>query len=239
MTAPIALRMRRPFAFLLGGFSMVMLPAALPAETPAAPAFPDAIVGAVSAVVPDPIRHVEAEYDADAGDEDAPPGISFGRALDLQGTPITLVTRTARSKGSRFAPGRNTGLAVMPSGSPLRFASISSGFGSRWHPVYGQVRFHAGVDMAAPSGTPVYVTSSGVVIAAGSCGGYGQCVAVDHGGGVVSLYGHLSRVDVYPGRQVGSGQEIGLVGSTGVSTGPHLHYEIRINGSPVNPRPYL
>lgn len=93
--------------------------------------------------------------------------------------------------------------------------------------------------MAAPYGTPVYATSPGVVLTAGSCGGYGLCVAIDHGGGVVSIYGHLSRVDVQSGAAIARGAELGLVGSTGVSTGPHLHYEIRQNGRPLNPAPYL
>jgi murein DD-endopeptidase MepM/ murein hydrolase activator NlpD len=208
-------------------------------EAPVVPAPADAQIAIAGVTAADPNLHNAASFDLDAGDEDAPPRVSFGRALDLEGTPISLVTRVPRASGSRFTPGRNYGPAVMPSGSPLRFGSISSGYGSRWHPIYGVVRFHAGIDMAAPYGTPVYATSSGVIIVAGACGGYGQCVAIDHGGGVVSVYGHLSRIDVYPGRKIGSGQELGLVGSTGVSTGPHLHYEIRINGSPVNPRPYL
>lgn len=236
------LSIRRALELLLlsaGTLGLSVLPAAVAAEAPVTPAAADAQTANAGVISAEPNPHSAASFDLDAGEDHAPPRVSFGRALDLEGTPISLVTKVGRGSGSRFASGRNGGSAVMPYGSPLRFASISSGYGSRWHPIYGEVRFHAGIDMAAPYGTPVYATSSGVIIVAGSCGGYGQCVAIDHGGGVVSVYGHLSRIDVYPGRRVGSGQEIGLVGSTGVSTGPHLHYEIRINGSPVNPRPYL
>ena len=221
------------------GLILSIFPAGLSAETPVTPGRAAARIASVGANAADPNLHSDTSLDLDAGDENAPSRVRFGRALDLEGTPITFGNKVSRLAGSRFTSGLNGGPPVMPSGSPLRYASITSGYGSRWHPIYGAVRFHAGVDLAAPYGTPVYATSSGLIIVAGSCGGYGQCVAIDHGGGVVTVYGHLSRVDVYAGRRIGSGQELGLVGSTGVSTGPHLHYEIRINGSPVNPRPYL
>ena len=169
--------------------------------------------------------------------------VTFGRGLDLQGTPIRLVGRRPSPRGGS-ALARNpsaSGSPVIgtPAGSPVRFRSISSGFGSRWHPVYGGTRFHAGLDMIAPYGTPVVATAAGIVATAGACGGYGLCVAIDHGGGVVTIYGHLSRIDVAPGTNIARGQGLGLVGSTGVSTGPHLHYEIRRSGQPLNPLPYL
>lgn len=243
------MRRRMPLSFLQTSGWLVwsvvvclilgVFPAGVAAEAPIAAARPDAGIAPAAGVANDPVLHNASSFDLDAGAVSAPPSVSFGRALDLEGTPITLVIKTSRPSSGRFMPGANGSPSARPSGSPVRFASISSGFGSRWHPVYGDVRFHAGIDMAAPSGTPVYATASGVILVAGPCGGYGQCVAIDHGSGVVSIYGHLSKVAVLPGRQITSGQELGLVGSTGVSTGPHLHYEIRINGSPVNPRPYL
>jgi len=242
MTRPGAFFTGRRRALLLlsaGSLGLGVLSSAGFAEAPVTPVSADANIASAGVTAVDPSLQNAASFDLDAGDEDAPPRVSFGRALDLEGRPISLVTKATRLSGSRFSPGRYNGPAVMPSGSPLRYGSISSGYGSRRHPIYGEVRFHAGIDMAAPYGTPVYATSSGVILVAGPCGGYGQCVAIDHGGGVVSVYGHLSRIDVYPGRKIGSGQELGLVGSTGVSTGPHLHYEIRVNGNPVNPRPYL
>ena len=114
---------------------------------------------------------------------------------------------------------------------------LTSGFGLRVHPVFGTRRVHAGVDLAARPGAPVIASTAGVVAQAGWLGGYGLCVTLDHGGGVQTRYGHLSRLGVAAGQRVRAGQVIGLVGSTGVSTGPHLHYEVRARGVPVNPLP--
>jgi murein DD-endopeptidase MepM/ murein hydrolase activator NlpD len=105
----------------------------------------------------------------------------------------------------------------------------------RYHPILGGTRFHSGIDLAAPAGTPVVATSSGRVEMAGWSGGYGILVELDHGGSVETRYAHLSAVAVRPGQQVKAGQVIGYVGSTGRSTGPHLHYETRVAGRPTNP----
>jgi murein DD-endopeptidase MepM/ murein hydrolase activator NlpD len=121
----------------------------------------------------------------------------------------------------------------------LRFAAISSRYGVRWHPVLGGARFHAGLDMAAPIGSPVYATAPGAVSTAGWCGNYGWCVTIDHGHGIATLFGHLSAIGVQPGQIVTAGQPLGRVGSTGRSTGPHLHYEIRKDGRPIDPGPHL
>lgn len=166
--------------------------------------------------------------------------VIFGRALDLQGNPLRQrSTLWNKAASGLFAPGLHSGPFVRPAGLPVRTNAISSSFGTRWHPLLGGYRFHAGIDLAAAMGSPIVATSAGTVAAAGWCGGYGICVTIDHGDGYFTLYGHLSRVDVAPGQRVGSGQTLGLVGSTGNSTGPHLHYEVRINGRPVDPIPYL
>ena len=174
---------------------------------------------------------------------DEPQGASpviFGRALDLQGNPLRQQSSLWRKAGSGlFAPGLHSGPFIKPAGLPVRTNAVSSSFGTRWHPLLGGYRFHAGIDLAAAMGTAIFATSSGTVATAGWCGGYGICVTLDHGNGYFTLYGHLSRVDVAPGQRIGSGQELGLVGSTGNSTGPHLHYEVRINGRPVDPIAYL
>lgn len=165
--------------------------------------------------------------------------VTFGRALDLQGNPLRAILPVRQGARGAFAVGSRTGPAVRPYGLPVRTQGITSGFGTRWHPILGGYRFHTGLDLAAPSGAAVVATSPGTIMAAGWCGGYGLCVTIDHGGGLQTLYGHLSRIDVSPGQNVSSGQAIGLVGSTGRSTGPHLHYEVRINGLPVNPAGFL
>ncbi|MDW8414949.1 MAG: M23 family metallopeptidase [Thermaurantiacus sp.] len=119
--------------------------------------------------------------------------------------------------------------------TPVEGARLSSGFGMRFHPILGFSRLHQGVDFAAPTGTPVVASAAGRVTLAGWSGGYGQVVEVDHGRGLKTRYAHLSRIDVRPGQAVGQGQRIGAVGSTGLSTGPHLHYEVWRDGRAVNP----
>jgi len=105
--------------------------------------------------------------------------------------------------------------------------------------VLGTQRLHAGVDFGAPSGTPIVAAAAGTVVSAGWQGGYGNAVIIDHGGGEATLYGHQSRLAVSSGGSVRRGQIIGYVGSTGMSTGPHLHFELRINGVPTDPMPRL
>jgi murein DD-endopeptidase MepM/ murein hydrolase activator NlpD len=116
---------------------------------------------------------------------------------------------------------------------------ISSGFGPRIHPIYGYSLMHNGVDMNGAMGQEIVAAAAGTVFFAGVKGGYGNSIMIDHGGGMVTLYAHQSRFAVSAGRKVSAGQVIGYVGSTGASTGPHLHFEVRINGNPVNPMNYL
>ncbi len=116
--------------------------------------------------------------------------------------------------------------------------AVSSGFGKRVHPISGGVKMHNGVDMNAGHGNPIVAAKGGVVILSGVKGGYGNTVMIDHGGGMVTLYAHQSKLGVSVGQTVSQGQVIGWVGSTGQSTGPHLHFEVRINGTPRNPVSY-
>ena len=116
---------------------------------------------------------------------------------------------------------------------------LSSPYGYRIHPVYGTRKLHSGMDIAAGRGTPISATSGGKVIFAGWRGGYGNAVIIDHGGGISSLYGHLSSFAVGTGQQVERGSVIGGVGATGTATGNHLHFEIRLAGAPTDPAPYL
>ena len=112
---------------------------------------------------------------------------------------------------------------------------VTSGFGSRFHPILGYARMHKGVDLAASYGAPIAAAGPGRVVSAGWAGGYGREVIIAHGGGIQTRYGHMSRLSAVPGETVRQGQVIGYVGSSGLSTGPHVHYEVLKNGRPVNP----
>lgn len=127
----------------------------------------------------------------------------------------------------------------IPSLTPVNDARMTSGFGMRNHPVRGGRRAHKGVDLAAPTGTPVYATADGIVDLARWGRGYGLYIKLDHGADLETRYAHLSRLAVAPGDRVEKGEVIGYVGSTGWSTGPHLHYEVRVNGVAVNPIHYM
>jgi murein DD-endopeptidase MepM/ murein hydrolase activator NlpD len=128
--------------------------------------------------------------------------------------------------------------AMVPSMWPVR-GQITGGFGQRLDPLNGEEAVHCGIDISAPSGTEVQVTADGVVLLAEREAGYGNEVLVDHGDGITTMYGHLRRIDVAAGQEVKRGQVIGAVGMTGKSTGPHLHYEVRVHQTPVNPAKYL
>lgn len=120
--------------------------------------------------------------------------------------------------------------------APVKGYRINSAFGLRKLDIEAKARAHKGVDIAAPKGTSVYTTAEGRVVRAGfQAGAYGNFIEVKHPNGLSSVYGHLSRIDVHTGQEVASGERIGLVGSTGYSTGPHLHFEVRRNGGQVNP----
>ncbi len=127
----------------------------------------------------------------------------------------------------------------IPSRMPVEGVKLTSGFGMRDHPVLRQRRHHNGVDLAAPMGTPVYATASGIVAEAKYWSSYGNYVEIEHGGALETRYAHLERYTVRAGDMVNKGDLIGYVGSTGRSTGPHLHYEVRVAGEPVNPLPYM
>ena len=133
-----------------------------------------------------------------------------------------------------------SGAIAIPSDKPLKTAEFTSGFGSRDDPFRHGAAFHPGIDLAAPYGTPVYATADGTVLRAGwNSGGYGNLVEIDHGRGIVTRYGHMSAILVADGQHITRGQQIGRVGSTGRSTGNHLHYEVRIDGKAVNPIPFM
>jgi murein DD-endopeptidase MepM/ murein hydrolase activator NlpD len=130
-------------------------------------------------------------------------------------------------------------VAAIPSRKPVDDVSFTSNFGVRDDPFNGRHRMHQGVDIPGAIGTPVYATADGIISRAGWVGGNGNLVEVSHGNGLQTRYGHLSKLIAEPNQRVVRGQLIGLMGSTGRSTGSHLHYEVRIAGNAVNPVPYL
>jgi murein DD-endopeptidase MepM/ murein hydrolase activator NlpD len=131
------------------------------------------------------------------------------------------------------------GVVSIPSAKPVQNVSLTSGYGVRSDPFRGGAAMHAGVDIPGPIGTPIYATADGVVGRAGWVSGYGKLIELEHGRGIQTRYGHLSQQVVAAGTRVKRGQLIGMMGSTGRSTGSHLHYEVRIDGRAVNPMPFL
>jgi hypothetical protein len=140
-----------------------------------------------------------------------------------------------------MAKNKDAMLLCLPAIQPVMNKNLkymASGYGWRIDPVYHTRRFHAGMDFTAPTGTNIYATANGSVMSAGWKQGYGNCVEINHGFGYVTLYGHMSAIKVRMGQPVKRGDVIGLVGSTGKSTGPHLHYEVHLRGEIMNPANY-
>ncbi|MBR1579849.1 MAG: peptidoglycan DD-metalloendopeptidase family protein [Selenomonadaceae bacterium] len=133
-----------------------------------------------------------------------------------------------------YSPASSGGGMIWPISGP-----ITSEFGWRTHPIFGSQRFHSGLDIGGDYGLPIHAALGGVVIESGWIGGYGNTIMIDHGGGVVTLYGHNESLAVGVGQTVSQGQVIAYCGSTGNSTGPHCHFEVRLNGEPVSPYNYL
>ena len=168
----------------------------------------------LSAALEARIREYQAEADAVAAQES---GLT------------ALIRSRERTVVDPGLDGRVSGAGLV---WPVR-GPVTSGFGTRWG------RLHAGIDIGARTGVPIRAAKAGEVIFAGSMSGYGNCVIINHGGGFTTLYAHQSRIGTSDGASVGQGEVIGYVGSTGHSTGPHLHFETRVGGSPQNPRRFL
>lgn len=152
------------------------------------------------------------------------------REMEQESQRIRAIIQSGGSSGS----GRYDGIMYWPTDGP-----IVSGYGWRTHPIFGTRRFHSGVDIDGECGQPIWAGDKGSVVSAGWNGGYGQTIVIDHGDGLSTLYAHQSGFAVSSGQRVSRAQTIGYVGTTGWSTGCHLHFEVRINGEPVDPMPYL
>jgi murein DD-endopeptidase MepM/ murein hydrolase activator NlpD len=196
-------------------------------------AVPAMASSAASADITSPLRATEAARNGTTfapGDTEFRQLFANWRALDT-GRPYN---------GKASTNIADTGSASIPMLVPVTSnRSMSSNFGMRMHPVLGGLRMHKGVDLPASTGTPIHATADGVIGRADWFGGYGLCVEIEHGANLETRYGHMSRIAVAEGQHVHKGDVIGYVGSTGRSTGPHLHYEVRIGGEAVNPVPYL
>ena len=191
----------------------------------ASPALANASAAA-SADIAAPVRDARATG-VNAGDEQFKQLFASWQSLD-NGVPATVQNPMAPMAG-----------VSIPSRNPLSAGYASSGYGLRTHPVLGGTRSHKGIDLAAPTGTPIYATADGVVGKAEWFSSYGMYVSLQHGGELETRYAHMSRIAVAAGERVRKGDVIGYVGSTGRSTGPHLHYEVRVGGEAVNPVPYM
>lgn len=165
-------------------------------------------------------------------------------AVNTAPAPLSIGDRDFReifASWSTIEQGRSapTVKVSIPSRMPVENTKLTSSYGMRTHPVIGGRRAHKGVDLASPTGTPVYATADGYVEMAQRFSSYGKFIKLDHGANLETRYAHLSRIVVSAGSRVEKGDLIGYVGSTGRSTGPHLHYEVRIDGKAVNPIPYM
>jgi murein DD-endopeptidase MepM/ murein hydrolase activator NlpD len=176
-------------------------------------------------------------------------GVDLGRvaaqvaAAPAQGGPFVPPPKEGSSESDAITRDKLAALAALgrslPVAAPLAQYNLGSRFGPRIDPFNHRPAFHTGLDLDAPYSSPVYATAAGTVIYAGWLGPYGETVEIDHGFGIVTLYGHLRRALVAVGEQVAAQAEIGLLGSTGRSTGPHVHYEVRVDGQPQNPEKFL
>lgn len=190
------------------------------------------------------IERVVGKLGLRLADEERPAGseaLPRSKPKDGMGGPLVPVVDAsalfARADAAieRFGRVRRT-IGLLPLGAPIKGdPQVTSGFGTRNDPFLGSLAMHTGLDFRAETGDPVVATGSGVVTDAGRQGGYGNMIEIDHGNGISTRFGHLSRIGVEVGARVKPGDVIGFAGSTGRSTGPHLHYETRINGDPVNP----
>ena len=187
---------------------------------------------AAAADISAPLRAAQAANQSVTGSEDEQFRQLFSSWQNFEETGLAAAKPKPAVAGS-FAS------VAIPSRNPLAQERMTSTFGMREHPILGGRRAHKGVDLAAPAGTPVYATADGTVSRASWFSGYGLFISLEHGGEMQTRYGHMSRLNVAEGQRVHKGDVIGFVGSTGNSTGPHLHYEVRVDGAAVNPVPYM
>lgn len=182
----------------------------------------------------DVVLDVVTNLDSSAVIED----VDQNNLVTLVSNDEELATPTSKTKHSIKSTHLST-VVIKISNFPVKDGSLSSGFGMRKHPIHGNIRMHSGIDIAAISGTKVQAMGEGIVVSAGRKAGYGNNIEIKHGNTVLTRYSHLKEILVEVGQKVTPADIIGLVGSTGVSTGPHLHLEVALNESVVDPRIFL
>ena len=186
------------------------------------------------------LENRQAEYDAIMAAEDAANATIDKLVAELEAQRAAEAAAAAAAGGGGSGGGGGnanaTGSFLWPVAS---YVYVSSRFGLRVHPITGEKKSHTGIDIASNQGTAVYASDGGSVTLAGWNGGYGNCIMIDHGNGYVTLYGHLSSISVSVGQTVSQGATIGAVGSTGNSTGPHLHFEVLKNGTRIDPEQFF
>lgn len=184
------------------------------------------------------LENRQAEYDAIMAAEDAANATIDKLVAELEAQRAAEAAAAAAAGGGSSGGGNAnaTGSFLWPVAS---YVYVSSRFGLRVHPITGEKKSHTGIDIASNQGTAVYASDGGSVTLAGWNGGYGNCIMIDHGNGYVTLYGHLSSISVSVGQTVSQGATIGAVGSTGNSTGPHLHFEVLKNGTRIDPEQFF
>lgn len=187
---------------------------------------------AAAADISAPLRAAQSANQSVTGGEDEQFRKLFNTWQNFEETGLAVAKPKAAVSGGIAS-------VSIPSRNPLNKDVMTSNFGMREHPILGGMRQHKGVDLAAPVGTPVYAPADGVVGRASWFSSYGLFISLEHGGAMETRFGHLSRLNVAEGETVHKGDLIGFVGTTGRSTGPHLHYEVRVNGEAVNPLPYM
>lgn len=158
----------------------------------------------------------------------------YERLLAISENIASMLRNMENAGGGAPAGQGGTGQFMWPCNGP-----ITSYYGWRTHPIFGTTKYHSGMDIAVDSGTPIHAADSGTIVYSGWLGGYGNCVMIDHGGGLVTLYAHNSALNVGEGQYVSKGTVVAYAGSTGYSTGPHCHFEVRLHGELTEPLNYL
>lgn len=180
------------------------------------------------------LREQRAQVLYKAQEDEQSSQVEYDRLLAISENIAAMLRNLENSGGGASKESGGTGKFMWPCSGP-----ITSYYGWRTHPIFGTTKYHSGMDIAVDTGTPIHAADSGTIVYSGWLGGYGNCVMIDHGGGLVSLYAHNSELNVSEGQYVTKGTVVAYAGSTGYSTGPHCHFEVRLHGELTEPLDYL